>query len=129
MRSRRGSRAAQAENGTSGSGSGRTSPGIGCAIASSIAAASRTVRARDPSPASPVQSLPTGPALTRPRLGLNPTIPQQLAGMRMDPPPSLPSASGTSRAATAAAAPPLDPPALRVRSHGVRAGPTRSLSV
>jgi hypothetical protein len=60
---------------------------------------------------------------------LKPTIPQQLDGMRMEPPPSLPSATGTSRAATAAADPPLDPPALRVRSHGVRAGPTMSLSV
>ncbi len=40
----------------------------------------------------------------------------------MDPPPSLPCAAGARPDATAAAAPPLDPPADLVRSHGVRAG-------
>jgi len=40
----------------------------------------------------------------------------------MEPPPSLPCAAGASPAATAAAAPPLDPPADRDRSQGVRAG-------
>src|SRR5215213_9006222 len=98
-------------------------------MASSSAAASRTVRASGPSPASPLQSEPTGPALTRPRLGLKPKIPHELAGMRIDPPPSLPCANGTRPADTAAPAPPLDPPALRVGSHGVRAGSITSLSV
>ena len=42
--------------------------------------------------------------------------------MRTEPPPSLPCATGASPAATAAAAPPLEPPAIRSRSHGVRAG-------
>ncbi|MNS79122.1 hypothetical protein D3C72_1127630 [compost metagenome] len=41
----------------------------------------------------------------------------------MEPPPSLPCATGTMRAATAAAAPPLDPPADRVGSQGLRVGP------
>ena len=41
---------------------------------------------------------------------------------RTDPPPSLPGAAATRPLATAAPAPPLDPPAERVRSHGVRAG-------
>ena len=36
---------------------------------------------------------------------------------------SLPSAAATSPAATAAAAPPLDPPVDRSRSHGFRVGP------
>ena len=42
--------------------------------------------------------------------------------MRIDPPPSEPTATGARPAATAAAAPPLDPPAPVVRSHGFRAG-------
>ena len=58
-----------------------------------------------------------------------PNSPHTLDGMRMDPPPSLPWAAGASRAATAAAAPPLEPPADRVRSHGVRAGGPISVSV
>ena len=37
--------------------------------------------------------------------------------------------AGTSPAATAAAAPPLEPPAIRSRSHGVRAGGATSGSV
>jgi len=43
--------------------------------------------------------------------------------MRMDPAPSLACAIGTIRAATAAAAPPLDPPALCPVSQGLRVGP------
>ena len=58
-----------------------------------------------------------------------PNSPQTLAGMRIEPPPSLPCANGTSPAATAAAAPPLEPPADRSRSHGVRAGGATSVSV
>ncbi len=42
--------------------------------------------------------------------------------MRSDPPPSEPWATGASPAATAAAAPPLDPPAVYAGSHGLRAG-------
>ncbi len=49
--------------------------------------------------------------------------------MRMEPPPSEPCAIGQSPAASAAAAPPLEPPALRVRSQGVRQGPFRDESV
>ena len=67
--------------------------------------------------------------LTRPRASLIPNRPQTLAGIRTEPPPSLPCANGTSPAATAAAAPPLDPPAERVGSHGVRAGGATLFSV
>lgn len=42
--------------------------------------------------------------------------------MRSEPPPSLPCATGTSPAATAAALPPLDPPGVRVGSQGLRVG-------
>src|SRR5262249_22227348 len=43
--------------------------------------------------------------------------------MRIEPPPSLPCAIGMMLAATATAAPPLEPPDERVRSHGLRVGP------
>ena len=65
----------------------------------------------------------SGPRETRPRLGLSPTRPQHAAGMRSEPPPSLPWASGTMPAATAAAEPPEEPPGVRVGSHGLRVGP------
>ena len=43
--------------------------------------------------------------------------------MRIEPPPSEPSAPATMPAATAAALPPLDPPVLRCGSHGLRVAP------
>src|SRR5438445_13073444 len=66
---------------------------------------------------------------TRPKVGFSPTSPQKLAGMRIDPAPSEPSASGASPAATAAAPPPVDPPGVSVRSHGLRDSPNSGLSV
>ena len=55
----------------------------------------------------------------RPRLGFRPTMPHQAAGMRTEPPMSVPSASGTQPLATAAPDPPDEPPGVRVRSHGL----------
>ena len=66
---------------------------------------------------------------TRPGLGRRPTTLQKFAGLRRDPPRSLPSARDTSRAASAAAAPPLLPPALRLRSQGLRVAPKTGLTV
>lgn len=43
--------------------------------------------------------------------------------MRIEPPMSLPWPMGTMPAATAAAEPPLEPPAERSVSHGLRVGP------
>src|SRR6185312_7107169 len=65
----------------------------------------------------------------RPRPALSPTSPQHAAGMRMEPPPSLAPAHGTIPAATADAAPPDEPPGVRCRSHGLRAGPHATGSV
>ena len=48
-------------------------------------------------------------AETSPYVGLKPTIPQQAAGIRIEPPESVPSAASASPAASAAAEPPLDP--------------------
>ena len=47
----------------------------------------------------------------------------------MLPPPSEPWATGTIPAATAAAAPPLDPPGVRSSAHGLRVAPQASVSV
>src|SRR5437764_3953513 len=59
----------------------------------------------------------------RPKLGLRPTRPVKAAGIRVEPPPSLAVQNGTIPAATAAADPPLDPPGVRVGSHGLRVVP------
>src|SRR4029450_1927953 len=69
---------------------------------------------------SPPRGLEFGAFDTRPRDGLIPTTPQQLDGILIDPPPADPSAIGQRQAATAAADPPLDPPAVLLRSHGLR---------
>ena len=83
---------------------------------------SRTVRLTQCSTPRPV-SARSGPSVIRPWLTLSPTSPQHEAGMRIDPPPSEAWAIGTMPAATAAAAPPLDPPGVWSRFHGLRVGP------
>src|SRR5262245_8425080 len=65
----------------------------------------------------------------RARVGFRPKRPQQDAGIRIEPPPSVPWAIGTMPAATAAAEPPLEPPALCLGFHGFRVGPNRRGSV
>ncbi len=90
---------------------------------------SRTVRVTTPSTA-----MFTGrrfePSMSRRcRDGLRPTSPQHAAGMRIDPPPSLACAIGTTPAATRAAAPPEEPPGVRSRAHGFLHGPKRRGSV
>jgi hypothetical protein len=60
---------------------------------------------------------------------LKPTSPQKAAGMRIEPPPSPPSASGPAPAATATAAPPDDPPGVRDTSHGLCVRPLSGDSV
>ena len=49
--------------------------------------------------------------------------------MRIEPPPSVPMASGPRPAATAALAPPLEPPGVRSRFHGLRVTPKSRLWV
>ena len=65
----------------------------------------------------------------RPKLGLSPTTPDHEAGIRTEPPMSVPSASGTHPEATAAPDPPEDPPGVRVSSQGFRVTPQSGLSV
>src|SRR5436305_11961268 len=56
-------------------------------------------------------------------------MPLKFAGLRSEPPRSLPSASGSIPVANAAPAPPLDPPALLVGSCGLRVVPYTLLYV
>ena len=56
---------------------------------------------------------------TAPKVGLKPTTPQKAAGMRIEPPPSPPRASGPAPAATATAAPPEEPPGVLEGSCGL----------
>ena len=49
----------------------------------------------------------------RPGVGFSPAMPQKCAGMRMEPPPSLPIPPAEQNAAMAAASPPLEPPGVR----------------
>src|SRR5437868_7016005 len=57
----------------------------------------------------------------RPYVGFHPTTLQSAAGWRTEPPVSVPIASGTASAPTAAADPPDEPPGTRSGSHGLRA--------
>jgi hypothetical protein len=124
MRRRPGSAPSSSVYGRARAGATNGSPGGGSATHSSTAAASRTERDTTRSVMSPDMKSPKSGAIeTRPREGLRPTRPQALAGMRIEPPPSLAWAIGTMPAATAAAEPPLDPPVERFVSHGLRAGP------
>ncbi len=54
---------------------------------------------------------------------------QKLAGLRRLPPMSEPSAKGSMPAATAAAPPPVLPPAVREVSYGFRVAPNTGLKV
>ena len=65
----------------------------------------------------------SGYAGTRPKLGFIPTLPQNAAGIRTDPAPSVPTDKGPIPAATAAAVPPDDPPGVLLGSQGFRVIP------
>src|SRR4051794_17085213 len=58
----------------------------------------------------------------RPRVGLRPTRPQQAAGIRIDPPPSLACAIVTAPEATKAAEPADEAPEVWSVCHGLRTG-------
>ena len=91
---------------------------------------SRTVRESTKCTAQPRSgSCEMGPQVTRPRVGFRPTTPQAAAGMRIEPPPSEPVATGTMPAPTTAPAPPLEPPAMCSRLQGEHVRPSASVSV
>src|SRR5215470_2937000 len=72
-------------------------------------AVSRTVRLRPPWTRRGHAGVAKFPARSRPRDAFKPNRPQCEAGIRMEPPPSVPWAIGKTPAATHAAKPPLDP--------------------
>ena len=76
-------------------------------------------------------SIQSGAAIVRstPWVGLIPTRPQNAAGIRIEPPPSVAVAIGTMPEATAAALPPLDPPGEYSRRHGLPVVPKTRFSV
>ena len=98
------------------SGDGSAPPS---AIACSRALQSASERAIGPAWSSVTASGTIPPIGTRPWVGLIALMPDIAAGMRTEPAVSVPVATGTIRAASAAADPPLDPPADRARSHGL----------
>ena len=65
----------------------------------------------------------------RPYVVFRPTRPVKPAGVRIEPPPSLAVQNGVRPALTAAAEPPLDPPGVRLVSHGLRVTPSAGLAV
>ena len=98
----------------------KSRPSIGCAygehslgpaIVCSISATSSAVRAIGPVTCSVSHTQSVGCVGTNPTDGRNPMTPQNAAGMRSDPPRSVPSASAIMPVASAAAPPPVDPPA------------------
>src|SRR5687768_15320317 len=107
---------------TSVGGSDVQSRASGCCSTFSIRAASATLIVCGPR-CDTVPNGDSGNAGTRPKLGLRPTLPQNAAGMRTEPAPSVPTLSGPSPAATAAAVPPDDPPGVFDGSHGLRVSP------
>src|SRR6266478_7376057 len=93
-------------------------------VASSSAALSRTERVIAWPTLAPFHPSPrSGPIGLRARVGFRPNSPQHEAGIGIEPPPSVPCAMGSMPVATAAAAPPLEPPALYSRFHGLRVDP------
>ncbi len=83
-------------------------------------ATSRTVCANGPTWSSDDAKATTPYRDTAPYVGFRPTMPQNAAGWRIEPPVSVPSAQGARPPATAAAEPPDEPPGTSAGSHGLR---------
>ncbi len=71
----------------------------------------------------------SGHAGTRPNVGLSPNSPVNAHGMRIEPPPSVPTVSGPIPEATAAVLPPEEPPGVFFGFQGLRVMPVSALSV
>src|SRR4051795_1006921 len=130
MRNLPGSRPTSCAKGRSGGGATYGLDVSGPWIASSIAALSRTLMLTTWPQENPPQPSPrSGPSGLRARLGFSPNTPDADAGMRIEPPPSLACATGRMRAATAAPAPPEDPPDECSGFQGFLVGPNERGSV
>ena len=66
---------------------------------------------------------------TRPHVTFNDATPHAAAGIRTEPPRSVPTPSGLMPVAIATASPPLDPPGLIAAFHGFIVAPANPLSV
>src|SRR3954464_4033157 len=77
----------------------------------------------------PCQGWSAGAVDTRPRWGLRPNRPVAPDGMRIEPTPSAPMPTAQGPAGAAVALPPLEPPEVRCRSHGLRVTPNVGDSV
>ena len=99
------------------------------AIASNRSAQSSALRAIGPMVSNVGATGKSPPLGTTPVLGRSPVTPQKAAGMRIDPPVSVPSVPAASSAAAAAPEPPLEPPQTCSADHGFRAGPKCGLVV
>lgn len=88
-------------------------------------AASVALRASGPGVSSVVLSGRMPSVAICPAVVFNPVTPQSAEGVRTDPPVSVPTAHGTSRAATATPEPLLEPPGVHGSrmSHGLRGAP------
>src|SRR5215475_8621956 len=93
----------------------------------SISAASAMVRVIGPT-CERLGAAVVGQIGTRPYCGLMPARPVKLHGMRIEPPPSVPSATGVMPAATEDAAPALEPPGVLAGFHGLRVMPVSGQS-
>ena len=83
----------------------------------------RPLRAIGPT-VSNVHAIGTTPSVgTRPIVGRSPVTPQKQAGIRIEPPVSVPSVPAARSAAAAAPLPPLEPPQIRARGPRVPRGP------
>src|ERR1700760_1008758 len=110
MRSLPGSRLMVSVYGSAGVQNGINSPGAGPRQLSTKAAVSRTVRDWQPwIDTSPVRSDRCGDSENTPRDTFRPMLPLTPAGMRIEPPPSVECAIGTTPEATIAALPADDP--------------------
>ena len=99
------------------------------AIDSRTSAQSSAVRAIGPT-VSKSQATGTTPRFeTRPQLGRTPVTPLNAAGIRIEPAVSVPSVPAARSAAAQAPEPPLEPPQIRSRAHGLCAGPGYGLVV
>src|SRR2546427_8346604 len=99
-------------------------------MTSSTSAASRTVRVMGPT--WDTRAKPLGnprPSGTRPYDGLKPYTPQNAAGVRIEPPPSVPSARGPQPLAPPTPPPPPPPPRVSAGVPRLPGPPQSGVSV
>ncbi len=103
--------------------SGNAAAGVAAVSAARTVAAVSTSRVNTETQSSDRHAGTTPAALSRPRVGLSPTMPLKAAGTRPEPAVSVPRATSTSPRATATADPELEPPLTRSGSATERGAP------